>query len=78
LGGRLDYVHQQRVGVLVYRRRLHTVNVFMWRTPATEDAAPTLAKKNGHNLLAWTKTGVTYWAVSDLDAEELIRLQRLL
>ena len=78
LGGRLDYVHQRRVGVLVYRRRLHTVNVFMWRAPGADDAAPTLANRNGHNLLAWAKSGITYWAVSDLDAAELRRLQRLL
>jgi len=78
LGGRLDYVHQRRVGVLVYRRHLHTVNVFMWLAPDAGDAVPALANRNGHNLLAWTKSGVTYWAVSDLDAAELKRLQRLL
>jgi anti-sigma factor RsiW len=32
----------------------------------------------GYNLLAWSKTGVTYCAISDLDALELERLQRLL
>ena len=78
LGGRLDYVHQRRVSVLVYRRRSHTVNVFIWQAPAAGDAAPTLAKKNGYNLLAWTKSGVAYWATSDLDAEQLRRLQGLL
>lgn len=78
LGGRLDYVHQHRVGALVYKRRLHIVNVFMWRAPGTEDAAPALANKNGHNVLLWTKSGVTYAAVSDLDAGELKRLQELL
>jgi anti-sigma factor RsiW len=78
LGGRLDYVDQRRVGVLVYQRRLHTVNVFMWRAPGSEDVAPTLASRNGYNLLVWTKAGVTYWAVSDLDAGELKRLQSLL
>jgi hypothetical protein len=52
--------------------------VFMWRAPGADDAAPTLANRNGHNLLAWAKSGITYWAVSDLDAAELRRLQRLL
>jgi anti-sigma factor RsiW len=78
VGGRLDYVERRRVGVLVYRRRLHTVDVFMWRAQATEDAAPTLAARNGYNILAWTKDGVAYWAVSDLAVDELKRLQSLL
>jgi anti-sigma factor RsiW len=78
LGGRLDYVDDRRVGALVYRRRLHVVDVFMWRAPGNEEVAPTLATKNGYNLLSWTKGGVTYWAVSDIDANELKRLQSLL
>jgi anti-sigma factor RsiW len=78
LGGRLDYVGDRRVGALVYRRRLHVVNVFTWAAPSLEDAPPKLTTKNGYNLLAWSKTGVTYWAISDLDAPELERLQRLL
>ncbi len=78
LGGRLDYVNGRRVGALVYRRRLHTVNVFMWRAQGNEDIAPTAATKNGFNLLTWTRGGVTYWAVSDVDATELKHLQILL
>ncbi len=78
LGGRLDYVNGRRVGALVYRRRLHTVNVFMWRAQGNEDVAPTVATKNGFNLLTWTRAGVAYWAVSDVDTAELKRLQALL
>jgi hypothetical protein len=51
------------------------VNVFMWRTTSTEDTPLALTSKNGYNLLLWNKSGVTYWAVSDLDARELRRLQ---
>jgi anti-sigma factor RsiW len=78
LGGRLDFVQQRRVVALVYQRRLHIVNVFMWRTASTEDTPLALTSKNGYNLLLWNKSGVTYWAVSDLDARELRRLQNLL
>jgi anti-sigma factor RsiW len=78
LGGRLDYVGERRVGALVYRRRLHIVNVFMWSAPGRDDVSPKLVTKHGYNLLAWSKSGVTYWAISDLDAAELEHLQSLL
>ncbi len=78
MGGRLDYVHGRRVGGLVYKRRLHTINVFMWRAPGGDDAAPSATTRNGYNFLTWTKAGVIYWAVSDLDGAELKRLQELL
>ena len=78
LGGRLDYVGERRVGALVYRRRLHVINVFMWPAANAETTPPRLMTKHGYNLLAWNKGGISYWAVSDLDAAELQRLQGLL
>jgi len=78
LGGRLDFVGERRVGALVYRRRLHVINVFMWPAANAEPTPPRLMTKHGYNLLAWNKGGISYWAVSDLDAAELQRLQGLL
>jgi anti-sigma factor RsiW len=78
LGGRLDYVGGRRVGAVVYKRRLHTINVFMWPKADPGDAAPRLVTRNGYNLLAWSRGGVDYWAVSDLAAGDLRQLQSLL
>jgi anti-sigma factor RsiW len=78
LGGRLDYVRDRRVGVLVYRRRAHVINVFMWPSGSNEATAPSLVTRNGYNLLAFDKGGISYWAVSDLEAGELRRLASLL
>lgn len=78
LGGRLDYAADRRIGVVVYKRRLHTINVFMWPATVTGDATPRMSTRNGYNLLSWTRGGVAYWAVSDLNAGELQDLQRLL
>ena len=78
LGGRLDYVGGRRVGAVVYKRRLHTINVFMWPSASPGDAAPRLVARNGYNLLAWSRGGVAYWAVSDLNAGDLGQLQGLL
>ena len=82
IGARLDYVGDRRVGALVYKRRNHIVSVFMWAASTDEPATPTTEasyhNRNGHNMLTWTKDRVLYWAVSDLNREELEELQRLL
>ena len=78
LGGRLDYVGGRRVGAVVYKRRLHAIDVFIWPSASSGDTAPSLVTRNGYNLLAWTRAGVAYWAVSDLNAGDLRQLQSLL
>jgi len=78
LVGRLDYLRERRVGALVYHRRLHVIYVFMWPAANAETTPSLLTTKHGYNLLAWNKGGISYWAVSDLDAAELQRLQGLL
>jgi len=78
LGGRLDYVGGRRVGAVVYKRRLHTISVFMWPRVTAGEAAPHLVTRNGYNLLAWSHGGVDYWAVSDLSGGDLRQLQSLL
>jgi anti-sigma factor RsiW len=78
LGGRLDYVADRRVGVVVYMRRLHVINVFMWPAGTATSSAPQAALRNGYNMLGWTRNGVSYRAVSDLSVDELRTLiQRL-
>lgn len=77
VGGRLDSIGGKRVGALVYKRRLHLINVFAWATQAP-DAAPSLSVRSGYNVLTWTRGGVAYAAVSDLDGKELARLAELL
>ena len=78
VGGRLDYAADRRVGVVVYKRRLHVINVFMWPSATTGDAPPKVATRNGYNLLSWGRNGVAYWAVSDLNADELRLLYGLI
>ncbi len=78
VGGRLDYVDGHRVATLVYRRRLHTISVFVW-PESTATAAPRRdARVEGLNVLSWSKDGMVWWAVSDLDAQELRELSTLL
>jgi len=76
-GGRLDVVNGQTVAVLVYRRRQHVINVFVWPSDAG-DSQPVSGTKLGYNWVEWRKDGMEMWAASDLNAQELSELQRLL
>jgi anti-sigma factor RsiW len=78
LGGRLDYVTDRRVAVVVYKRRLHVINVFMWPSSTATDSTASVTSRNGYNLLVWSRNGVTYRAISDLNPAEMRELQRLL
>jgi anti-sigma factor RsiW len=70
LGGRLDYVDGHSAAVLVYGRRLHTINVFVWRSGTSEPRDGSFEVR-GHSLLHWTNGGLSYWAVSDAAEPEL-------
>lgn len=90
VGGRLDYVDGHRVATLVYRHALHTISVFVWpegssSAGASDGAslgaasAPTrLTQMEGLNVLSWTKDGMVWWAVSDMEAAEMKELRALL
>ena len=66
------------MAALVYRHRLHVINVFVWPAATPEDVAPRLIATDGYNLLTWSHGGLTYWAVSDLNANELQQFKALL
>jgi anti-sigma factor RsiW len=74
-GARLDYIGERRVAALVYRRRLHVISVFLWPAPNGTDSAPHEMAHRGYNLVAWSKGGIAYWAISDLNMDELRQLQ---
>lgn len=69
-GGRLDYLDGQPVAALLYRRRQHIINVFVWPS-SHSDSGPRMFTIRGYNLAHWAQSGMTYWAVSDLNSREL-------
>ena len=69
MGGRLDYLHDRPVAALVYQRRKHFVNLFIW--PTTQQSRQKAVLQHGYNLINWTHSGMTYWVASDLNYREL-------
>ncbi len=71
VGGRLDYLDNRPVAALVYQRRKHFINLFVW-TGERGAARPTMAMSHqGYQLLHWADPDFNYWAVSDVNANDL-------
>jgi len=75
-GGRLDVIKGQTVAVLVYGRRKHIVNVFVWPTKDS-DSAPQSGTQLGYNWIDWRKNGMEFAAVSDVIPSDLTDLHHL-
>ncbi len=76
VGGRLDYLGQQPAAAVVYRRRQHVINLFVWPSGSGHATKMETETRRGYNLIHWTQSGMTYWAVSDLNAAELQEFAR--
>jgi anti-sigma factor RsiW len=76
-GGRLDYLDNRNVAALVYQRRRHVINLFIWPAAGAADTGPRALTRQGYHLFRWTSGGLTYWAVSDLNEDELREFVRL-
>ena len=67
IGGRIEYFAERPVAALVYHRRRHVINLFTW--PGEGGSGE--SARNGFTLVHWTKNGMSYWAVSDVSADDL-------
>jgi anti-sigma factor RsiW len=74
IGGRLDYLDGRPVAAIVYQRRRHVINVFVWPDHANEDVVPRHETRHGYHLIHWSGGGMRFWAVSDLALPELNEL----
>jgi len=74
-GGRLDYVGGRPVAVLVYKRRQHLIDAFIWPGNGPRDGA---YSRDGFNVERSSAEGMRICLVSDLNRNELSDLARLL
>lgn len=70
-GGRLDYVGQRRVAVLVYRYRQHVIDVYVRPSAGGAPSAPYATVSQGYALDRWDAAGMTWWAVTDAEPSAL-------
>jgi len=71
IGGRIDYVNERPVAGLVYKRRQHYIDVYVWPSERGSSQALRETARRGFTVLSWSDRDFTYFAVSDLDAREL-------
>ena len=77
-GGRLDYIGNRPVAAIVYQRRQHPINLFVWPATAAPVVNERALERQGYNIIRWSNGGMTYWAVSDLNLAELQQFAQLL
>jgi anti-sigma factor RsiW len=70
-GGRLDVVQAHPVAALIYRRRLHAINLFQWPADRTASLPALSETKDGYAVVHWTQADISYWAISSLNPAEM-------
>ncbi len=74
-GARVDYVDGRPAAVIVYGRRKHTIEAFVW---PGEGAPERSLSRDGLNMQSFSRGGMTWWLVSDVSREDLAELARRL
>jgi anti-sigma factor RsiW len=77
IGGRLDYLDSRSVAALVYQKRKHFINLFIWPTTPTDSTGQTMVEREGYHLVHWSDGDFTYWAVSDVNINDLQSFKQL-
>ena len=71
VGGNLEYVDGRPVASLVYRRRKHIISLFIWPAGSSAESPSREQFQKGYNLVSWVHSGMVFWAVSDVNVNDL-------
>jgi mycothiol system anti-sigma-R factor len=77
IGGRLDVLGERNVAALVYGRRKHYINVFVWPTKEPDTPIHPPGSRQGYQWVHWRHQGMEFCAVSDVSAQDLHELAQL-
>jgi anti-sigma factor RsiW len=76
VGGRQDYVDGHATAVVVYRHAKHVINLFAWASSG-HDEAFRKETRQGFNVITWRHGGIRYYAVSDVESDQLADFAKL-
>lgn len=78
VGGRLDILEGRAVAALIYQRRKHHINVFIWPVSDRAPQGEQQLTRQGFHLIHFVASAMNYWIISDLDQTELQQFAALL
>ena len=67
--GRGPFGGGHSVAALIYRRRLHVINLYQW--PAETESVQQTTQQNGYTVIRWSNNGMHFLVVSDINPGEL-------
>jgi anti-sigma factor (TIGR02949 family) len=76
-GGRLEVVRGRNAAALVYGRRKHIINVFIWLENDARNR-PGEGETLGYHWIEWHQGGMEFFAVTDAGMEDLRKLKELI
>jgi anti-sigma factor RsiW len=78
IGGRLDIIDGHSVATLVYGRRKHFINLFVWPYGEKDINPSGSGSHDGFNWLAWRSGEMQFCLISDASVTDLRELSELL
>jgi anti-sigma factor RsiW len=78
IGGRLDVIDGHNVAGLVYSRRKHFINLFVWPYREKEPSFVTSGSRQGYNWTTWQSGDMQFCLISDAAASDLRELKDLI
>lgn len=78
VGGRLDVVDGHNVAALVYSRRKHIINLFVWPYRQKERGFGSSGSRQGYNWMTWESGEMRFCLISDAALSDVGELKDLI